>query len=89
MKIQLISDKESPALYHYFEPERFADMDLVISCGDLCGDYLEFVISMLNKPCYYVPGNHDAAFVTKPPPGWRPLDGKLIINGFEHHVFGF
>jgi len=78
MKILLISDKESPVLYQHFEPDRFADVELVISCGDLHADYLEFVISMLNKPCYYVPGNHDTSFVTKPPPGWHPLDGKLI-----------
>jgi Icc-related predicted phosphoesterase len=33
-------------------------VDLVISCGDLPYYYLEFIVSMLNKPLYYVRGNH-------------------------------
>ncbi len=32
---------------------------LVLSCGDLPIDYLEFVVSMLNVPLYFVLGNHD------------------------------
>jgi Icc-related predicted phosphoesterase len=35
-------------------------VDLVVSCGDLPPDYLEYVVSMLNKPLVYVPGNHDS-----------------------------
>jgi Icc-related predicted phosphoesterase len=33
--------------------------DLVVSCGDLPFDYLEFIMGAVNKPLYFVPGNHD------------------------------
>ena len=80
MKILLISDKPSPVLYDYYDPASFRHVDLVISCGDLNADYLDFVMSMLNVPCYYVPGNHDTSFVSDPPAGWEPLDGRVISH---------
>lgn len=40
--------------------------DLVVSCGDLPSDYLEYLVSSLNVPLVYVPGNHD--------PSLRPAD---------------
>ena len=33
--------------------------DIVLSCGDLPWDYLEYIVSRLNVPLLYVPGNHD------------------------------
>ena len=33
--------------------------DLILSCGDLGADYLDFVASAANAPLFYVPGNHD------------------------------
>lgn len=80
MKILLISDKPSPVLYDRYDPEPFKQVDLVISCGDLAADYLDFVMSMLNVPCYYVPGNHDTSFVADPPAGWELLDGRVISH---------
>jgi len=38
--------------------ERFADIDLILSAGDLPLDYLDFIISSLNKPLFFVFGNH-------------------------------
>ena len=38
---------------------RFRDIDLVIGCGDLAYHYLEYVVSSLNAPLFYVRGNHD------------------------------
>ena len=40
--------------------ERYGDVDLIVGCGDLPFYYLEFVVSILNKPLYMVSGNHDA-----------------------------
>ena len=39
--------------------ERFQDVDLVISCGDLPYYYLESVSETLRKPLFFVRGNHD------------------------------
>jgi len=33
--------------------------DLVLSAGDLPFDYLEYLVTALNVPLLYVPGNHD------------------------------
>jgi Icc-related predicted phosphoesterase len=40
--------------------------EIVLSCGDLPSDYLEYIVSRLNVPLLYVPGNHD--------PDFRPVD---------------
>lgn len=53
-----LSDLEVPAVYSHRIRERFPGLDAVISCGDLPAYYLEYVISMLNTPLYYVQGNH-------------------------------
>lgn len=34
-------------------------MDLIVSCGDLPAYYLDFLVSTLGKPLFYVCGNHD------------------------------
>ena len=78
MKILVISDVESLILYERFDSPAHADVDLVISCGDLSPDYLEFMVTMFNVPCYYVPGNHDERFLEMAPPGWEPLDGRIV-----------
>ncbi len=58
MKILAISDVELSFLYQPQIRERFHDVDLIISCGDLPYYYLEYMISTLNIPLYYVNGNH-------------------------------
>jgi uncharacterized protein len=58
MKILAVSDVELGFIYSAGITERFNDIDLILSCGDLPYFYLEFMISMLNKPLYFVHGNH-------------------------------
>jgi Icc-related predicted phosphoesterase len=58
MKILAVSDIELGFIYNIQIAQRFKDVDLVISCGDLPYYYLEFIVSMLDKPLYYVRGNH-------------------------------
>jgi hypothetical protein len=58
MKILSVSDTEISFLYSPTIKQRFGDVDLIISCGDLPYYYLEFMISMLDVPLYYVRGNH-------------------------------
>lgn len=49
-------------IYSPLVTQRFRDVDLVISCGDLPYYYQEYIISMLNRPLYYVRGNHAPRF---------------------------
>jgi len=50
MKMLFISDVESPALWDYYRPERVEGVDVIISCGDLRREYLEFLVTMTGKP---------------------------------------
>jgi len=58
LKILSLSDIELGIVYSPQIVDRFGDVDLVISCGDLPYYYLEYVISMLDVPLYFVRGNH-------------------------------
>lgn len=58
MKILTMSDTVAISVYSATAKQRFADMDLALACGDLPAYYLEFVVSMLDVPLYYVVGNH-------------------------------
>jgi Icc-related predicted phosphoesterase len=54
--------------------------DLVISCGDLPFDYLEYLVSCANVPLLYVPGNHDPN-VKPPDTTWTPLQTEVPVTG--------
>jgi Icc-related predicted phosphoesterase len=60
MKILCVSDQIDPLIYSNTIKKRFGDVDLVLGAGDLPLDYLEFIISSLNKPLLFVFGNHHA-----------------------------
>ncbi|MDR2515849.1 MAG: metallophosphoesterase [Spirochaetaceae bacterium] len=59
MKILCISDQIDPLVYSSSIKDHFGDVDLVLSAGDLPMDYLDFIVSTLNKPLLFVFGNHD------------------------------
>jgi Icc-related predicted phosphoesterase len=58
MKILCVSDQIDPLVYTNSIRQRYADVDLVLSAGDLPMDYLDFIVSSLNKPLLFVFGNH-------------------------------
>lgn len=62
MKVLAVSDIEVDMIYSPLITQRFKDVDLVIGCGDLPYYYLEYIISMLNRPLYFVRGNHAPRF---------------------------
>lgn len=78
MKILLIADEESPYLWDYYQPEKLRGVDLILSCGDLKQEYLEFLVTMANKPLYYVRGNHDKGYVQFPPEGCDCLEDTVV-----------
>lgn len=59
MKILAISDEVVDFIYSPQIKNKFADVDLVLGCGDLPFYYLEYIVTILDVPLYYVPGNHD------------------------------
>jgi Icc-related predicted phosphoesterase len=58
MRVLTISDKVEPVLYSPAVKQRVGQVDLILSCGDLPFYYVEYLVSTLNRPCYYVFGNH-------------------------------
>lgn len=78
MKILLVSDKEEPYIWDYFDRERFADVELILSCGDLKAEYLSFLVTMIKAPLFYVPGNHNRSYIANPPEGCVSADGQYI-----------
>jgi len=58
VKILCISDQIDPLVYSPSIKERFSDIDMILCAGDLPLDYLDFIISILNKPLFFVFGNH-------------------------------
>lgn len=59
MKILCLSDYVDPLVYNQNIKETFSDVDLVLCAGDLPLDYVDFVVTMLNKPTYFIFGNHN------------------------------
>lgn len=84
MRILLIADEESPYLWDHYQPGRLKDIDLILSCGDLKQEYLEFLVTMGSKPLYYIHGNHDKGYVNYPPEGCECLDDRIVnFNGLR------
>ena len=61
MKLLAVSDTEIAMLYSPLIKDRFQDVDLILSCGDLPYYYIEYMVSMLNVPCYFIRGNHSSS----------------------------
>lgn len=70
MKLLCVSDTIQPQLENAANlRRRYADIEAVISCGDLPAAYLEYIVSILGVPLLYVRGNHDEMYSESPPGG--------------------
>jgi len=54
-----VSDVIVPLIYSPNCKAKFGHIDFVIACGDIPYYYQEFIISVLDKPLFFVRGNHD------------------------------
>lgn len=61
-KILAVSDQVVERIYTLAVSGHFRDVDFLLGCGDLPYTYLEYLLSVLNVPLYYVPGNHDPIY---------------------------
>ena len=77
MKILLLADEELPGLWEFFQKDKLDGIDLILSCGDLKAEYLEFLVTMARCPLLYVHGNHDGSYSRHAPEGCEDIDGKL------------
>ncbi len=87
MQFLTVSDEVVPAIYSLNVQERFRDIDCVLGCGDLPYYYLDFIVTMLGVPCFYIHGNHDGAehteggMVIEEPQGCVSLEGRTVLHG--------
>lgn len=78
MKILAVSDKESPYIWDHFDRERFKDIDLILSSGDLKSEYLSFLVTMIKAPLFYVHGNHDSRYTVQEPLGCTSIEDQIV-----------
>ena len=87
MRILTISDEVVPVIYSLGVRDRFTDIACILGCGDLPYYYLEFLVTTLAVPCFYVLGNHDgpvqtgAGEVISEPRGCTSLEGRSTRFG--------
>lgn len=77
MKILIVADKESKALWDYYTPGLLDEYDLILSCGDLEPEYLSFLATFTKVPVLYVHGNHDDKYEKKPPEGCTCIENTV------------
>ena len=79
MRILVISDEESPALWDYFDRRRLEGVDLILSAGDLNPEYLSFLVTFCHAPLLYVHGNHDDRYRKNPPGGCICVENRIHV----------
>ena len=77
MKILAVSDVPSDKYYEYFKPGMLDEFDLILSCGDLRPEYIEFLVTMAHCPLVYVHGNHDDSY-GREPQGCICADDRIV-----------
>ena len=73
MKILAVSDEVVERLYSLCASGHFREIELILGCGDLPYPYLENLLTFLNIPLFYVPGNHD--------PNFNPDNSLAYVEG--------
>ena len=58
IRVLAVSDQVDPRIYSASLKERMSDVRIVFGCGDLPASYLEFLADALDRPVYFVYGNH-------------------------------
>jgi uncharacterized protein len=80
VRVLAVADEEVPAMRSRVRDLR---VDLVLAAGDLPWDYLESLVSLLDAPAAYVPGNHDP----RTDRGVGP-QGLVDVDGHVHTIGG-
>ena len=78
MKILAVSDVEAKYYYDFYTPGKLDEFDLILACGDLHREYLEFLVTMAHCPLVYVRGNHDDALMEEPPEGCICVEDTIV-----------
>jgi Icc-related predicted phosphoesterase len=82
--ILAVTDEADPRIYSGTLREPMGHVAFVVSCGDLPASYLEFIADAINRPVYYVLGNHAEELTRRcagkvcHPAGAIDIGGKVV-----------
>ena len=79
MKILAVSDVAAQYYYDFYAPGRLDEFDLILACGDLRTESLEFLVTMAHCPLVYVRGNHDDRLIEEPPEGCICAEDRIVV----------
>lgn len=79
-KLLCVSDEEDQLLWGQGGVNKLKQYDLIISSGDLKSEYLEYLVTISNKPLLYVHGNHDEQYDKKEPCGCVCIDDTVYVH---------
>lgn len=95
VQVLAVSDQIDPRIHSATLRTRMPDVRLVFGCGDLPARYLEFLADALEKPVYFVLGNHMDEWTKHhetgkayDPMGCINLDGKVIRDRTTNLIIG-
>jgi uncharacterized protein len=100
MRFLCIADHVDPFIYSNGLKDRFGKVDMVLSAGDLTLSYYDFIVSTINKPLFFVFGNHHLEervgfgrrrdpFAKAPADDWQSCVGATCIEGKVIRTHGF
>lgn len=75
-----ISDEEDQTLWSTGGVSKLKKYDLILSSGDLKSEYLEYLVTVANRPLLYVHGNHDENYDKKEPEGCVCIDDDIYVH---------
>lgn len=80
MNILAVADVESKYYWDFYRPGKLQNVDLILSCGDLRAEYLDFLTTFASCPVLYVHGNHDTRYTRRPPEGSICIDDTIYVH---------
>ena len=95
MKILCVSDQIDPLVYSSSAKEHFKDIDIILCAGDLPMEYVDFIVSTLNKPTYFIFGNHNLKEfgyyhrTNTSQDSYKPYNSSTLVYAHGAHYLGF
>lgn len=93
LRLLALADEPDPTLDAKRTREGIGSVDMILGCGDLMPDYLEFVADAFGAPLHYVRGNHDAGAAwqagTRDGTCPMPLPDGRVVDEAGLRIVGF
>lgn len=87
VKILAVSDQVLERVYTLSSNGHFQGTELILGCGDMSYAYLEYLVTVLNMPMFYVPGNHDPQFDLRAAQAHAEGGTNLDLKIVRHNKF--